>query len=531
MKTAKTKDRLMIIAIVTYLFFYALVSLSFLTRFPFVHSDEAWLAGLTRDMRAAGSFGVTESFFDLKPRVPHAIKLLYHALQMGYLGLFGDSIHSARLLSLTAGLVCLWLLWLTGKELGGKWMGMALMALVSLDLPFLYSSHFARQEIILCVSLVACVLVLLRCRGLPTYRHALLLAVITGMSVGIHPNSFLCAAVCGFAMLACAMREKQKIPALSRLLFCLCATGAFAAVFVAISFHFSPRFFPDYFRYGEQEFELSRSAAGRISQFFYFFQSIYGRENGTYYLPDLRLELILLALVLVLLGLALLVLRSSGEEDAVAWCGHTRVLLAAFAGLTAGSVIIGRYNQTTVVFFVVLGWICLIQLLLLFERSGRILTVLGLLLILPWNSYTQIRPFLDSPSYDGYLEQVASFVPRDEAVLANLNTGFYFEQGKLFDYRNLAYLKDQAELEGYIEKNKIRYIFYTDELDYIYENRPYYNAVYGNSGFIGELKEYCNTCCELAGSFENPVYGPRLTSLMGKADFATVKVYRVMASY
>ncbi len=138
MRTTKTKDRLMIIAIISYLFLYALLSLSFLTRFPFIHSDEAWLAGLTRDMRAAGSFGVAESFFDLKPRVPHAIKLLYHALQMGYLGLFGDSIHSARLLSLTAGLVCLWLLWLTGKELGGKWMGTALMVLVILALPFIY---------------------------------------------------------------------------------------------------------------------------------------------------------------------------------------------------------------------------------------------------------------------------------------------------------------------------------------------------------------------------------------------------------
>ena len=77
-----------ILPVIIYIIIYALYSASFLTRFPFVHSDEAWLAGLSRDMQAVGSFGVTEQFFDLKPRVPHALKLLFHALQMGYIHVF-----------------------------------------------------------------------------------------------------------------------------------------------------------------------------------------------------------------------------------------------------------------------------------------------------------------------------------------------------------------------------------------------------------------------------------------------------------
>lgn len=527
MKMTRAKDRGMMIAVLAYLLFYAFASESFLTVFPFVHSDEAWLAGLTRDMRAAGSFGVTESFFDLKPRVPHAIKLLYHALLMGYVEVFGYSIHSVRLLSLTAGLVCLWLLWLAGKELGGKWTGAALMVFVSLDLPFIYSSHFGRQEILLCISLTACILILLKCHGLPSARSSLLLAAVTGISIGIHPNSFLCAAVCGCVMLACAVREKIKKPALTCLLLYLCVTGAFAAVFVGISFLFDPHFFPNYFRYGEQEFELSRTATGRISQFFYFFKSIYGRENGTYYIPDLRLELVLLSLFTALLLFAWLILRNSGEEESEAWCGHTRVLLASMAGLTAGTVVIGRYNQTTVIFFVLLGWLIFAQLLLLFERPGRLLATGALLFLLPFNSYFQIAPFLDSPSYEEYLEQAGSFAPRDAAVLANLNTGFYFDQGMLYDYRNLPYLENPEDLEAYMEKNKIQYIFYPDELDYIYENRPYYNAVYGNAAFIRELKDYCATHCTLYGSFENPLYGPRLAELIGNPDYAGVQVYKV----
>ena len=37
-------------AAVVYIALFSLISLSFLTLFPYVHSDESWLAGLTRAM-------------------------------------------------------------------------------------------------------------------------------------------------------------------------------------------------------------------------------------------------------------------------------------------------------------------------------------------------------------------------------------------------------------------------------------------------------------------------------------------------
>ncbi|MEG0020453.1 MAG: 4-amino-4-deoxy-L-arabinose transferase, partial [Oscillospiraceae bacterium] len=51
-----------------YLLVYFCVGLIFLVDFPFVHSDEAWLGGLSREMLARGSLSVTEPFFDLKVR-------------------------------------------------------------------------------------------------------------------------------------------------------------------------------------------------------------------------------------------------------------------------------------------------------------------------------------------------------------------------------------------------------------------------------------------------------------------------------
>jgi hypothetical protein len=43
--------------LLAYLTGYFFVNLTFLADYPFVHSDEAWLSGLTRNMMESGSLG------------------------------------------------------------------------------------------------------------------------------------------------------------------------------------------------------------------------------------------------------------------------------------------------------------------------------------------------------------------------------------------------------------------------------------------------------------------------------------------
>ena len=130
------------------------------------------------------------------------------------------------------------------------------------------------------------------------------------------------------------------------------------------------------------------------------------------------------------------------------------------------------------------------------------------------------------PSYSYYLEQLEPLVPPDANVIGNLNKEFYFDQGVLRDYRNLPYLEVGQALETYLAEQKIQYILWSDELDYIYENRPYYNVIYGNSRFIKDLKGYCQNHCMAVGSFENPLYGTRIFSLLNDPEYGTVTVYR-----
>src|SRR6056297_1435926 len=99
----------------TLFFIYIVVNILLLSQFPFIHSDESWLSGLTRHITSGllagnpASLGLTEPFFDLLPRFPHFIKMLFHALQAPFIGLFGYGPFAVRLLSLAAGCLALWL--------------------------------------------------------------------------------------------------------------------------------------------------------------------------------------------------------------------------------------------------------------------------------------------------------------------------------------------------------------------------------------------------------------------------------------
>lgn len=527
-----------IAAAALYLGVYLWLSFQCLETFPFVHSDESWLAGLSRDMLMQKSLGVTESFFDAKPRVAHAMKSLFHLMQMGMIQGFGYSIGSVRLLSLLAGGLCLVAFCRCARQLGGRWFSLGLMVLLSLDIQFLYASHFARQEIWIALELLLCLAVLLRWEGKPGRRQAAMLALLAGFGVAVHPNSFLCAAVCGSVMGFTILmeilgndRQAAKETAKSLAVYVL-AAGAAAGVVIAASFCLNPHFLPDYFRYGAEEFELSPSAWGRLGELVSFFKSIYQKDVGTYYLPDVRLPMIGMALAGILSLFVSLVMGKDAQKGSSEWkwVNHSRVLLSGALGLFAGMAMIGRFNQTAILFFFLFGWLFVGQVLLLFERGGRTagIAVLALGLLVGNTIQVQTQMPAQGEDYDSYLADIGSLVPADCPVIGNLNTEFYFDQGMLHDYRNLPYV--QGNLAGYIEENRICFILYSEELDYLYEHRPYYNAIYGNAGFIKELKDYCLDCCEEAGTIENPGYGARVTSLRGDEKYGKVFIYRVKAA-
>lgn len=521
-KKLDTGRRWDLAALLLILLFF-LCNLLFLTRFPFVHSDESWLAGLSRNMMEQHSLGVTEPFFDLKARWPHAIKSLFHLLQMPFLRFFGCNIFSVRLLSLLGGCLTLWVIYKVACRFyqGRPLPALGATAALACDVQFVTASHFARQEILITLAMTACLYLLLRSPRRLSRRETLLLAALTGLSVGLHPNSFLVAALCGAVLV---LRWLLFHTASGRdLVWYVAVTGAIAAVFVGLSFYFDPQFLTHYFQTGQMEYGIDPALSGRVGELGYFLQKLFHRVSGTYYLPDIRLQFVLFPM---LLGMALLYALVQRKEEPET---SQRLLsvLAAVCGVLGGMMLIGRYNQTGIVFFMPFCWLLCPFVAGLFGKTlGRMLCVL-LAAATIWISAGCVRPWLDV-RYEDYLAQIAQSVPADARVIANLNADFYFENGCLRDYRNLSKIRQSGlRVEEYVEQNEIEYILLSSELDYIYQHRPQWNILYGPLDYWEELQAFLNGHCEEVDRFYNDTYAVRISGLVHTGQDFFVTVYRV----
>lgn len=499
--------------LVVYLCLYAVISFWFLTRFPFVHSDESWLSGLTRNMLESGSVGATEAFFDLKPRYPHAIKTLFHLLQMQMLQLFGYQVGSFRLLSLVGGQAALCVFHaILLRTTRRPWLSLMGTALLSLDVQFVYASHFARAEILVLLGMLGSFLAL----GTGGRPHPAIAAVITGLCIGLHPNSFVVAGLCGSVLVldggAGGWKAKGK-----RLALYTGIVALFALAVVGISLLLDPDFFRHYYGEYGADYQVHGSLLEKLAETGPYFQRLFEQVSGTYYTPDIRLQLLLFAGGLAM-ALVLLIVRRR----------QPRPVVSALFGIWLAMALMGRYGQPYVVFYFPFGYLLLIQLLALLRPRVGLSALTALSLLVGWLCVGQALPIVEQPEqYDRYLGKIAGVVPPDAKTLANLNAEYHFDNGKLLDYRNLPYLDGQGiTLSQYLRSRQVRYIIYSSELDLLYDLRPRWDHIYGDPGFVPELKRVLEEECTLLYRFVDNQYGNRVVSYQHTGREFTVSIYR-----
>ncbi len=473
----------------------------------------------------------TEPFFDLLPREPHAIKILFHFLQMPFILILGYSPFSLRLLSLAAGLTGLFLLYRLLTRLFAPPVPFAVSALMVLDIQFIYASHFARQEILLFSVLILALLLFIRGESEDNRLLFRLAALTVGLSIGLHPNSFLIALPpAAFHLVRCVFVPGRR--SLRDLAEYLGILGLCAGLFVALSYAMDPHFLSHYAEAGRRV-EVSLPLYIKVFRFPDFYLKLFHRISGTYYTPDIRLQFFLFSAALFLAVPAFIL----GREN--------RKLLASLVlgilFINIGTLILGKYSQPSIILHFPLYYLllaCLIDALPLFSRVDPKRAVLIVLISLMFLStslnllqeFHLLPPKNATPfeSYRSYREKIRRFVPADAPVLANLNAHFAFECCRLHDYRNLTYLDDTGlSFADYIEKNEIEYIIYPEEMDLIYRRRPVWNILYGNAAsYYGDMKDFIDTQCEETGRFASPTYGMRITRYSGQKPWL-VRIYRV----
>lgn len=561
---------------------YALLSLWSLPWFPFVHSDEAWLASLTRSMIEERSIAATEDFFVLTPRYPHAIKVIYHLLQMAFVGASFSTV-SVRLLGWASGVGSLVLIYLTARHAFGpgargstpalpaggtvtrSGAAVPVLAAVGLfagDIQLLTAFHTARQEALLVLVFVFALFLYFRRADSWRARDTVLLGIILGGSIGIHPNSFVIAVPFVPLMLTTRSPGQGEQSAgesdrsswrhrLAQTGLLIVILGGFAALFVGLSLLMDREFFAHYAAFG-QSVGVGDSLLERWFRLQRFVEKLYHQIAGTYYLPPIRLQLFLtagavIAGTLVVAGWSLIVgRRKLGPQRADPIVRVILRLLICIVAVALAILAVGKYSPPSIV-FILLPVFLLVGSLVAWTmdrlrpwrlagtagRAARVAASLGVAALLVGSGVTTVRELVAwrPTSYANYQQSILKHVEQDEIVLGNLNTAFAFEYGRLRTWRDLDRLNEAGlSFQQFVEREGISVILYPDELDLIYRERPVWNDVYGNLyPYYDDLQEFLAEQCELVGTYREPVYAMRLVSRMSDAD-ARLRIYRVVAS-
>jgi len=506
------------IAFYIYLSLYTIANLLTLTIFPMIHSDEAWLSGMSHFMLKKSSLFVTEPFFDLMPRTAHSMKALFHLLQNPYLIVFGNSIFSVRLLSLTFSIITLIALYLLFNTLfSWRLLALSLTIIASTQIQFIYASHFARQEIILVFILVVCYKLLTvytnAPENSPSNRYLIGLSMLIGLSISIHPNSFVIACMIGILLLKYALTNHNY----KTILTYIGIIGAFALLNVSISFIYNPNFFNQYVTYGET---LSVNAPFfiRLQNLMNFFIKLYERIGATYYLPNLKVITIIFILLILYFIIYAIISRKTQLKTKMPIPGITHIASDAILmtlSFIVATFIIGRYNSTSIV-FLWLPFVLLLGALLYQLQQKKALQYVLILTMLIYSVSITISAFnqFSKNDYNHYLSEISSQLDSSSVVLGNLSAGFAFSDIPFYDIRNLAYL-DTMTVDDYINKNHINTIIYYEEYDYIHRN-PKWEILYENNfSYYSALNDLLQNRGTLVYTLEDYYYGTRIINYSG----------------
>jgi 4-amino-4-deoxy-L-arabinose transferase-like glycosyltransferase len=528
-----------------YIFSYFFVNLFLLTHYPFVHSDEAWLSGLSRNWLISHSITVTESFFDLVPRSPHAIKLLFHLLQASVFSIFGYGIYQARMISLSFGAASLLLFQqvikrFLGSDAGQKendTIAFLFMVLLSLDPQFIASSHFARQEIALLFFLLLGLKLLLSQengnRRRDGFRTGLNMGAVVTLAIGFHPAAFLVAAALFGAILS---RNRPLSKAIGFVTGCTVG----GVLFMGISLIMNPGFIHDYQSFGTSVGVMVPWYI-KVIRFPHYYEKLWHSYSGTYFIPMMKPLLLLHTLAFAICA----VKASTGSRQAL-------LAILSLLGFNTALLFIGKYAPPLFAIelpLFYLAWVAAARHTPLFHRcnSARskvfrragLIAMLSLIGLSAGLSLTNIlQEYRTGESYALYRRNIETLVKKEEArrssdgrkirLLANLNAEYALPEASFLDYRNIIHLRETGlDFSEYIRSRGITHILYSQELDFIYEKRPVWNILYGNvAAYYGDMKGFIAAHCASVGSFTSPGYGMRIVSQRGKRPWK-ITLYRV----
>ncbi len=503
---------------------YVILSISSLTNFPFMHSDEGWLASLSRSMFIERNIGATEEFFHEANRNPHAIKSLFHIIQIPFITA-SFSLFSVRLLSFITGLFTLFFLFKSSFFIfKNKMHALIITSFLAMDIQFIYISHFARQEIFILLTFSICLWFFYKPIKQWSFKHDIIMGTIIGISIGIHPNIFIIATGFIFIYIYYSILNRITIynnkPTLLNTLLFVFILGLFGLLFIGMSQLLDPGFLSNYLNFGADH-GVTNSLYTKLLKLPGFYGKMFSRISGTYYLPDIKIQLLFFAVSFLLIIPVNLIFRKN-KSTIIS-------LLVLMVGINAGIIFIGKYSPPSIIFVFLPGYLITFAFLkaVISPPSKLITVIFPLIIILTTSSVLQIVPWRVT-SYNNYIHKIKSHIPEESETLANLNSIFAFSPEKLFSYRDLRALNSKLSFREYIKKYDIEYIVYSDELEIIFKERPLWNTMYGNIyPWYEDMMSFIKSDCKKLYEWSEPVFGMRITTYMGKLN-SNISIFKII---
>lgn len=506
-----------IIFLFIYVIIYTFLNTKWLSIYPFIHSDESWLSGLTREIMESNSFKSTESFFDIFPRNPHSIKIIFHYIQSKFIEILGYNINSVRLFSVLTGTLCILIFFFILKKINKEnfFINIFYTIIFSLNIQFIYASRFARQEIqiLLFILIVAFLMISILKNKTNSKKLLFIIPFIIGISIGFHPNSFIIALIFFFTGLYLVFLKKIELKSFIKSLLII---GIFASFFIILSFKMNPNFINDYLAFGKT-LNVDANPINRFKNFIYFYTKLWNGISITYYVPNIKP---------ILAGFFLLILSIPTIHRKYKPLFNLEII--TIISINIGYFIIGRYSPLYIIFIIpsiyIMAYILTISIK---NKIGQYSIISVLIFTTIFMIFINIKD-LNYENYNSYIENIKKYTNSNDIVLCNLNGEFAFENRQIFDYRNLNYLnQNNLSIEDYIKKNNINKIILSEEMDYIYRNSPKWNYLYGDlSPYYLALKKYLDENAMEIGSFPSKTYGNRIVKYIDTYPW-NIKVYEI----
>ena len=503
---------------------YFVINLLTLLDFPVVHSDEIWLKGIADHMMTEGRFDVTEPFYDLYPRVVHPFRWLYNGILILAFSIFGNGIFTMRLLSLVCStLMLLFMVPIIHRRFGENGTAPLALTILALNIQLVATAHTGRQEaLILLLMMAGYSLYVKQSQHLP-----IKLAFLLVLAFGVHPNSFLIGVAFSALLFFGILMKRNSIRQLF-LFLGLTAAGLFITVMAGLAMN--PDFISGYLAYGES-LGVDSEPIGRFLGFYWYFVKLFHQIGGTYDLYQIKAVLVALFLFLAFFLVYWIFHRFfKNRTDQFEIFLPAVMVLAILIGL----LLIGRYNQTAVVFFV--PFVLLMTLEGIHLTSKKPLVIMSLLVMLLIASGVDLQNNLSNywqqrfyvKSYDTVVSELQSVVPKNAIVLGNLNTLEAFDPYRFYDVRNLGYLTENGlDFETYIRDRNIDTLVLHEEMDYLYRTSPKWDFLYVNLDYYEDMQRFIDEHCVLIKTIENPLYAMRISKFTGTFPWQTA-IYKVL---